>query len=104
MAFHFEPPPADRAPGHAVRDDLAVVKVHAGRQIKLVAVHIELCDIGHPLLVWRCRVEVALQNIGHVCIDNAGNMPGALPCSDQCAQPHLLHQPLHAFVVDGFRH
>jgi hypothetical protein len=29
-----------------------------------LAVHIELGDIGHPLLVWRGRAEIALQNIG----------------------------------------
>ena len=68
----------DRAPCHAVRDDLAVVEVHARRQIKLLPLHVELGDIGHPLLVGRLREEVALQDIGHVRIAHTGDMPGAL--------------------------
>ena len=94
----------DRTPCHAVRDDLAVVQVHAGRQVELVVIHLELGDVGHPLLIWRGRAEVALQNVGHVRIAHARYMPGALLRPNQCAQSHLLHQALHALVVDRFGH
>ena len=94
----------DRTSCHAVRDDLAVVQVHAGRQVELVAIHIELGDIGRPLLVWRGRAEVTLQNVGHVRIADAQDMPRAPLRPNQRAQPHLLHQTLHALVVDRFRH
>lgn len=36
---------------HLVLNDLAVVEIHAGRQVELVSVQIELGDICHPLLV-----------------------------------------------------
>lgn len=94
----------DRAPCHAVRDDLAVVQVHAGRQVELVATHIELGDIGRPLLVRRVRAEVALQNVGHVLIAHARDLQRALLRPNQRAQPHLLHQTLHALVVNRFCH
>ena len=94
----------DRTPCHAVRDDLAVVQVHARRQVELVAIHIELGDIGCPLLVWRGRAEVALQNVRHVRIARARDMLGALLRPNQRAQSHLAHQTLHALVVDRFRH
>lgn len=94
----------DRTLCHAVGDDLAVVQVHAGRQLELVPIHIELSDVGRPLLVWRCHAEVALQNIGYVRIAYARDMPGALLRPDQRTQPHLLHQTLHALVIDPFRH
>jgi len=91
----------DRASCHAVRNDLAVVEVHAGRQVELVAVHIELGDVGRPLLVGRGRAEVALQNVGHVLVAHAWDMPGALLRPDQRTQPHHLHQTLYALVIDG---
>jgi len=72
-------------------DDLAVVQVYAGRQVELMAAHIELGDIGRPLLVRGGRAEVALQNVGHVLIAHARNMPRALLRPNQRAQPHLLH-------------
>ena len=34
-------------PGHAMGNDPTVIQVHAGRQIELVPVHVELCDICH---------------------------------------------------------
>ena len=73
----------DRPPSHAVRDDLAVVQVHAGRQVELLAAYIELGDIGRPFLVWRGRAEVPLQNVGYRRIARAGNMPRALLRRDQ---------------------
>lgn len=86
-----------------MRDDLTVVEVHAGRQIELVSVHVEFGDIGHPLLVGSLRKEVSLQDIGHVHIADAWDMPEALLRPNQRAQSHLFHQPLHALVVDGLR-
>lgn len=79
----------DWPPCHAVRDDLAVVQVHAGRQIELVAAYIELGDIGRPLLVRRGCAEVALQNVGYVHIARARDTPRTLPRPDQRTQPHF---------------
>ena len=93
----------DRTPCHVVRDNLPVEQVHACRQVELAAIHIELGHIGRPLLVWRVREEVALQNVGHVRIAHAREMSGAPLRPDQRAQTHLLHQTLHALVVDRFR-
>jgi hypothetical protein len=86
-----------------VRDDLTVVEVHAGRQTQLLAVRIELGNIVHPLLVWRGRAEIALQNIGYVRVVHALDASGTLLRPDQRSQLHLLYQPLQAFVVYGFR-
>lgn len=41
-----------------------------------MALHIELGDIGHQLLVGRGCAEVALQNVRHLRITHARNMPG----------------------------
>jgi len=53
----------DGAPCHGMRDDLSVLKVHASRQVELLAIYTELGDIGSPLLVWRGCSEVALQTV-----------------------------------------
>ena len=79
------------------------LEVHAGRQIELVPVHVEIGEIGRPLLIWSLREEVALQDIGHVHIACAREMPGALLRPNQRAYSHLLRQALHALVVDQFR-
>ena len=68
----------DGASCYAVRDDLAVIAVHTSRQIELVPVHVELCDICHLLLAGSTRQKVALQDIGHVHIAHAWNSPRAL--------------------------
>ena len=94
----------DGAPRHFVRDDLAVVEVHASRQVELVPVHVEFGDICHPLVVWRGCAEVAFQDVRYVCIAYAWDMLGAFLRPDQGTQSHLLHQTLHALVVHGLRH
>ena len=71
---------------------------------ELVPVHVELGDIGRPFLVGRRRAEVALQDVWHVHIAHAWDIAGTLLRSNQRTQSHFLHQPLHAFVVDGFCH
>jgi len=38
----------DRPSCHAIRDDIAVVQVHEGRQVELLSAYIELGDIGRP--------------------------------------------------------
>ena len=53
----------DGAPCHGMRNDLSVLKVHASRQVELLAIYTELGDIGSPLLVWRGCSEVALQTV-----------------------------------------
>jgi len=73
----------DRPPCHAIRDDLAVVQVHAGRQVELLSAYIELGDIGRPFLVRRGRAEVTLLNVGNVRVVRARDMPGALHRPDQ---------------------
>jgi hypothetical protein len=56
-------------------------------------------DIGLRL---GARQEVALQDIGHVRITHARDATGVFRQST--AQSHLLHQALHALVVDGLHH
>ena len=84
-----------------MRNDLAVVQIHAGTKVELLPLHIEFGDIGHPLLGGSRRVEVALQDIGYVHVVKTVATPVAPLYANQRAQSHLLHKPQNALVVDG---
>lgn len=94
----------DGAPCHGMRNDLSVLKVHASRQVELLAIYTELGDIGSPLLVWRGCSEVALQTVESVHSGQSSYISGPLLCANQRSKPHLLHQPAYAFMVNQFVH
>jgi len=61
---HFVHHGVQRAPGDCIGNDFAVVQIHDGRQIELLASHFELGDVRGPFFIKVLGLEITLENVG----------------------------------------
>jgi hypothetical protein len=89
---------ANRLLGGFVGDNFSIEQIHDWREVKLFSRDIELCYVRYPLLIERCRCELAFQNI-------RGNDAYLALVRSVFLRPHKRfetqdsHQTLHQFVV-----
>ena len=97
---HFSYHGQHRMVVNRVADNITAVKIKDGREVQLLPKQVELCDVGHPLLVGLVRLKVALQKIWR-SLTHFAFVGTILFNPDHTDEPELLHEPLHRLVVDG---
>ncbi|SYJ79689.1 Uncharacterised protein [Klebsiella pneumoniae] len=85
----------------AVRNNFVVEEIYYWRQIQLSPIDCKFSNVGNPLLVWPCSLEIPLENIG-------GGLPylssvGAVSFDlNRCLKREGSHQALNGFMVNPF--
>lgn len=95
---HFVHHGVQRAPGDCIGNDFAVVQIHDGRQIELLASHFELGDVRGPFFIKVLGLEITLENVGR-SLAYFALVRAVFLHSHQALQAKLPHQFLHRLVV-----